>query len=60
MMERIPSGRISTESLERRQRIQKLRWLGFDYEADRLARAEPRAETQDKTVALPVTCPETD
>jgi hypothetical protein len=43
----------------RRRRIQKLRWLGLNHEADRLA-AEAPAELQMLKTALPVEYPETD
>ncbi len=59
-MDGATSKRVSTENFERRRRIQKLRWLGLDHEADLLARAEASAETHEAKVSLPVTCPETD
>lgn len=43
----------------RRRRIQKLRWLGLDHEADRLA-AEAPMEMRLLKAPLPVECPETD
>ena len=43
----------------RRRRIQKLRWLGLDHEADRLA-AEAPAVSHLLRMPLPVECPETD
>jgi hypothetical protein len=45
--------------LERRQRIQKLRWLGLHREADQLA-AEAPAMALEATAPLPVDYPETD
>lgn len=51
--------RRSTEDLERRQRIQKLRWLGLHREADRLA-AEVPAAALEATAPLPLEYPETD
>lgn len=52
--------RASTEDdLLRRRRIQKLRWLGLDHEADRLA-AEAPAGSDILRMPLPVECPETD
>jgi hypothetical protein len=47
------------EDFLRRRRIQKLRWLGLDHEADRLAAEAP---TQMHTLRrpLPVDYPETD
>lgn len=49
----------SEDDLLRRRRIQKLRWLGLDYEADRLA-AEAPAESPMLRIPLPVECPDTD
>ena len=43
----------------RRRRIQKLRWLGLNHEADRLA-AEAPTEMQMLRRPLPVEYPETD
>jgi hypothetical protein len=43
----------------RRRRIQKLRWLGLDHEADRLA-AETPMEMHTLRRPLPVEYPETD
>ncbi len=43
----------------RRRRIQKLRWLGLNHEADRLA-AETPTELQMTRRPLPVEYPETD
>jgi hypothetical protein len=43
----------------RRRRIQKLRWLGLNHEADRLA-AEAPAEIHAVRAPLPVEYPETD
>jgi hypothetical protein len=43
----------------RRRRIQKLRWLGLDREADRLA-AEAPPEIHALRAPLPVEYPETD
>ncbi len=43
----------------RRRRIQKLRWLGMDHEADRLA-AEAPMELHALRRPLPVEYPETD
>ena len=43
----------------RRRRIQKLRWLGLDHEADRLA-AEVPLEIHAVRAPLPVEYPETD
>jgi hypothetical protein len=43
----------------RRRRIQKLRWLGLDHEADLLA-AETPAEMNALRRPLPVEYPETD
>ena len=52
--------RVSTEDdFLRRRRIQKLRWLGFDHEADRLA-AEAPLDIQALKAPLPVEHPETD
>ena len=47
------------EDFGRRRRIQKLRWLGLDHEADRLA-AEAPASLQMLRAPLPVEYPETD
>ena len=52
--------RASIENFERRRRIQKLRWLGLDHEADLLARAEAPADTHESKLPLPVNFPETD
>lgn len=50
----------STEDdLLRRRRIQKLRWLGLDHEADRLA-AEAPPGIHALRAPLPVEYPETD
>ncbi|HTZ77972.1 MAG TPA: hypothetical protein VMC10_08695 [Stellaceae bacterium] len=52
----------STE-LERRHRIQKLRWLGMHEEADRLASAAAapeRSPRNERKVPLPAACPDTD
>jgi hypothetical protein len=43
----------------RRRRIQKLRWLGLDHEADRLA-AETPTVMRMLRAPLPIHCPETD
>ncbi len=43
----------------RRRRIQKLRWLGLNHEADRLA-AETPADLNSLRRPLPVEYPETD
>jgi len=43
----------------RRRRIQKLRWLGLDHEADRLAAEAPLA-VRLLRAPLPVEYPETD
>jgi len=43
----------------RRRRIQKLRWLGLDHEADRLA-AEVPIEMHMLRAPVPFECPETD
>jgi hypothetical protein len=43
----------------RRRRIQKLRWLGLNHEADRLA-AEAAPEIYAVRAPLPVEYPETD
>lgn len=43
----------------RRRRIQKLRWLGLNHEADRLA-AEAPPEIHAVRAPLPVEYPETD
>lgn len=52
--------RASTEDdFRRRRRIQKLRWLGLDREADRLAKESP-AELRMLKAPLPVEYPETD
>ena len=59
-MDGADSKRASTENFERRQRIQKLRWLGLDHEADVLARTEAGTETWEAKPPLPVDCPETD
>ena len=47
------------EDLLRRRRIQKLRWLGLNHEADRLAAETPPA-TQAVRAPLPLEYPETD
>ena len=47
------------DDLLRRRRIQKLRWLGLDREADRLA-AEAPMELLMSRRPLPVEYPETD
>ncbi|HLJ18674.1 MAG TPA: hypothetical protein VKU84_00665 [Stellaceae bacterium] len=47
------------DDFRRRGRIQKLRWLGLDQEADRLA-AEAPAEPRMLRTPLPVDYPETD
>ena len=56
-------GRSDGASMEddflRRRRIQKLRWLGLDHEADRLA-AETPTERHALRRPLPVDYPETD
>jgi hypothetical protein len=52
--------RASTEyDFLRRRRIQKLRWLGLDHEADRLA-AEAPPDIHALGAPLPVEYPETD
>ena len=52
--------RASTEDdFRRRRRIQKLRWLGLNHEADRLA-AEAPADLHMLKAPLPVEYPETD
>jgi hypothetical protein len=52
--------RASTEDdFWRRRRIQKLRWLGLDQEADRLAAEAPPALHMLRA-PLPVEYPETD
>ena len=53
--------RASTEDdFWRRRRIQKLRWLGLDHEADRLAAEAPPASVNMLRSSLPVEYPETD
>jgi hypothetical protein len=47
------------EDLLRRRRIQKLRWLGLNHEADRLAAETPPAIQMVRT-PLPLEYPETD
>ncbi len=47
------------DDIWRRRRIQKLRWLGLDHEADRLAAETPPA-LQMLRAPLPVEYPETD
>jgi len=47
------------EDFLRRRRIQKLRWLGLNHEADRLA-AEAPTESHAVNRSLPVEHPETD
>ena len=47
------------DDLRRRRRIQKLRWLGLDHEADRLAAEAPMGFLMS-TRPLPVEYPETD
>jgi len=47
------------DDLLRRQRIQKLRWLGQHREADRLAAEAPAVSPMLK-MPVPVECPETD
>jgi hypothetical protein len=52
--------RASTEDdFRRRRRIQKLRWLGLNHEADRLA-AEAPGNLSMLRAPLPVEYPETD
>jgi hypothetical protein len=47
------------EDFLRRRRIQKLRWLGLNHEADRLA-AEAPLELRLSRQALPIEYPDTD
>ena len=59
-MDGVTRRRASTDDdLLRRRRIQKLRWLGMDHEADRLA-AEAPPEVSAVKAPLPVEYPETD
>lgn len=51
---------IPAQDFRRRQLIQKLRWLGLDDEAERLARARSEAEAHEQGLPLPVELPETD
>ncbi|GEM_PF-3149546 len=50
---------LAEEDFLRRRRIQKLRWLGLDHEADRLADEAP-AGIRELRMPLPVDYPETD
>jgi len=59
-MDAITRERAATDDdFLRRRRIQKLRWLGLNHEADRLA-AEAPPEIHAVRAPLPVEYPETD
>jgi len=60
-MDGAPRERASTEDdFWRRRRIQKLRWLGLNHEADRLAAEAPPGPVSMLMAPLPVEYPETD
>jgi hypothetical protein len=48
------------QELKRRERILKLRWLGLDDEADRLAQFSATPPFGSNGIQLPVEHPETD
>jgi hypothetical protein len=50
---------VDNDDFLRRRRIQKLRWLGLDHEADQLA-AEAPLTVQALRAPLPLEYPETD
>jgi hypothetical protein len=60
MAKTVSGERTETTELERRHRIQKLRWLGEHEEADRLASATSKPERSERKVPLPTACPDTD
>ena len=48
------------QELKRRERILKLRWLGLDEEADKLAQFSSIPEVGSNGIQIPVEHPETD
>jgi len=48
------------QELKRRERILKLRWLGLDEEADKLAQFSAAPEVSSNGIQIPVEHPETD
>ena len=59
-MDRMTGKRASPDDdFSRRQRIQKLRWLGLDHEADRLA-AEALTDNKAARAPLPLEYLDTD
>ena len=59
-MDAVPGTDALLQELERRERIQKLRWLGLHDEADQLAHVKANPNGRIAGVPLPVAHPETD
>ena len=59
-MDAVPGTGSPLQELKRRERIQKLRWLGLHDEADQLAHVKANPSGRIAWVPLPVAHPETD